>query len=216
MQQCEGRRDSYRNRQITRNLPVLCKFVLYHLPASQIALQVLWITDAHNWCPSIELWTPSSYWQLHRGPQWSPQKVFGADIQNHSCGKGSGGSWDHVTAFLWVGAGRWSACRHTRGRLCAHSINTGICLCKLVFNPLPPWCWVLDVTQWKVALDYPKINVQAHLLSQIDCVTRGNDFWCCGMFAGPDHTNQGQWPQHLLPSAKPLPLTLAFLPSVLF
>lgn len=55
MQQCEGRRDSYRNRQITRNLPVLCKFVLYHLPASQIALQVLWITDAHNWCPSIEL-----------------------------------------------------------------------------------------------------------------------------------------------------------------
>lgn len=81
---------------------------------------------------------------LHRGLQWSPRKVwrFGADIQNHSCDKGSGGSWDPVMAFLWVGAGRWRACRHTRGRLCAHSINTGICLCKLIFNPLSTWCWV--------------------------------------------------------------------------
>lgn len=47
--------------------------VLYHLPASQTALQMLWITDVHNWCPCIGLWTPSSYWQVHRGPQWSPQ-----------------------------------------------------------------------------------------------------------------------------------------------
>lgn len=35
--------------------------VLYHLPASQSALQALWITNVHNWCPCIELWTPCSY-----------------------------------------------------------------------------------------------------------------------------------------------------------
>lgn len=129
--------------------------------------------------------------------------------------KGSGGSWDRVTAFLWVGAGRWRACRHRGGRPCAHSFNTNICLRKLTLNLLPNWCWVLDVTQRKAALNYPKINVQAHLHSQTDCAPRGNDFWCCGMFAGPDHTNQGEQPQHLLPSAKHLPLTWAFLPSML-
>lgn len=181
--------------------------VLYHLPASQTALQMLWITDVHNWCPSIGLWTPSSYWQLE-GP--SEVHRFDADIQNHSCDKGSGGSWDPVTALLWAGAGRWSACRHTRGKLCAHSLNAGICLCKLIFNLLPTWCWVLDVTQWKVALDYLKISVQVHLHSQKDCATRGNDFWSCVMFAGPDHRNRGQRLHHLLPSAKPLPPDIAF------
>jgi len=33
------------------------------------------------------------------------------------------------------------------------------------------------------------------------------------MFAGPDDTNQEQWPQHLLPSANPFLLTLSFLLS---
>lgn len=33
------------------------------------------------------------------------------------------------------------------------------------------------------------------------------------MLAGPDYTNQERWPQHLLPSANPLPLTLSFVPS---
>lgn len=33
------------------------------------------------------------------------------------------------------------------------------------------------------------------------------------MFAGPDYTNQNQWPQHLLSSANPLLLTLSLLPS---
>ena len=33
------------------------------------------------------------------------------------------------------------------------------------------------------------------------------------MFAGPDYTNQEQWPQYLLPSANPLLLTSSFLPS---
>lgn len=148
------------------------------------------------------------HWALNQPPALSGSytegsseihRRFGADIQNHSCDKGSRVSWGPVTAWGWSP----DACRHTRGRLCAHSINTGICLCKLIFNLLPTWCWALDVTQWKAELDCPK---STYKFTSIHRRVLQQEAMTSDVVLRLQVLNQGRRPQHLLPSAKPLPL----------
>lgn len=201
MQQHKGRRLLYEQTNY-KEFTCLCAnlSVLYHLSASQIVLRALWITDVHNWCSCIELWTNPLFFLAVT--QRAPVKPIEGLVQISKITlvtKGLG----TLEILSLLGA----------GRLCAHSINTGICLCKLIFNLLPTWCWALDVTQWKAELVCPKINAQVHLHPQMGFATRGNDLWCCVMVAGPE-------PRTVAPAFAPFsktpPTDTAFLPSALF
>lgn len=117
---------------MTRKLPVNSS-VLYHLPASQISLQALWITYVHasNFePPHLTSSDTDGSSEVHRTclVQMSMNVVAIKGLQ----------ALENLSAFshgLGLVAGLLAGTQV--GGSVPHSINTGICLCKWIFNLLP-------------------------------------------------------------------------------
>lgn len=156
-----------------------------------------------NWCLHIRLWIPSSDEQFQVAPVKSPEGIL-VPISTIAIVIKGLRALEDLSAFSYqLGLVAGLPAVTQVGGCMSNSINTGICVCKSIFNPLPTRHGLCTVIQrWTILRWTHSITSSCRRIVRHTTLLPSY-FWCHNMFAGPGYINQERRPQRLLPSANP-------------